>query len=437
MKKYLCSILFLLMLGLPLFAMGGGEEESDTIEGSEIVVLSWESDNPQTSTVKAHLPAFEEQTGVKVNFTTMGFGDLHTRMATLFASKSDAVDVAAVWKGSVQRFAAPGYLYDISDDVSEDYVEGLTAAVDSFRYEDGLYGLPYFMSFRMFYYNKAIFRDAGLDPDNPPETWEELVAAAKATTKDTTGNGKVDQWGLLPTGIGDADNSVMDFQMLYYLSGGDGLFDENDNPTFNSPAGVKALTLYKELYEAEVVDPASWTIDSGGDRRARWMQGHTAMVFEWPSLWKQANTLESSKVKGDVGIAPMPKIERIAGISGDEGLAVSAFSKNKKAGVALLKFISSTEINKENTLRVGWMPTQVSLLTDPDIQDDPSLAPMMKVASVQNRYYMDRFAAPYSNEVSNEALGVAIVNAVEGSMGIEEALEWAEEKSKEIVASYK
>jgi len=413
------------------------QEKSEGLAGTEIVVLTWESGNPESSMIGVHLPGFEAKTGIKVNFTTMGFGDLHTRLATLFASKSDAIDVSAVWKGSVMRFAAPGYLYDITDDLDAGFADGMTAALNSFKYQDRIYGLPYMQSFRMFYQNKRLFREAGLDPNKAPATWDEMTAAAEATTRDTNGDGKLDQWGLLPTGIGDADNSVQDFELLFYLSGGSSLFDNGDNPTFNSAAGKKALTLYKELFDAGVVDPASWTIDSGGDRRARWIQGQTAMVFEWPSLWKLANSSDSSKVKGEVGLAPMPKIERIAGIGGDEGLAISAFSKKKAAGLELLKYISSTEINKENTLRVGWLPVQKSLLEDPDIRKNEVLAPMIDVAMVQNQYYMDRFAAPYSNEVANEALGLAIVDAVNGKRPIPDALAWAEQKSKEIVAKYK
>ena len=162
----------------------------------------------------------------------------------------------------------------------------------------------------------------------------------------------------------------------------------------------------------------------------------TAMVFEWPSLWKLANSSESSKVQGEVGLAPMPKIERIAGIGGDEGLAVSAFSKKKEAGLELLKFIASEEVNRENTLRVGWLPVQKSLMDDPEIRNNEILGPMINVAMVQNQYYMDRFAAPYSNEVANEALGIAIVDAVNGKRSIADALVWAEQKSKEIVAKY-
>jgi ABC-type glycerol-3-phosphate transport system substrate-binding protein len=186
-----------------------------------------------------------------------------------------------------------------------------------------------------------------------------------------------------------------------------------------------------------VVDPASWTIDTGNDRRARYIQGVTAMVIEWPATWKTVNQAAASKVKGDIGIATMPIIDQVASISGDEGLSISKFSKKQKAALEFLKYLTSPAVNKDSVLRLGWLPVQKSVAADPDVRSNPNLLPMLKVADEQNKFFMDRFAAPYSSEVEKESLGVAILKAVKGEMSIEEALKWAEAKSKEIVASYK
>jgi multiple sugar transport system substrate-binding protein len=431
-------MVFLIIL-LALAASAGwtrGSQDTGTA-GAQLVAFTWDTDKADASLITTHIAEFEKRTGAKVSMTLMGLGDVAAKAATIFAAKSDAVDIIATWRGSINQFAAPGYLDDVTDKLDKSFVGGMTPALSSFKYKGRIYGLPYMQSFRFFYYNKKMFRDAGLDPEKPPATWAEAVAMGKKLTRDTNGDGKVDQWGLLPTGLGNADTATMDFQLIYYLCGGNGLFDENDVPVFNSPTGVRALKFYKGMYDAGVVDPASWTITSGNDRRARWITGVTGMVIEWPALWKMANTSEASKVKGDVGLAVIPAIDRIAGVSGDEGMSVSAFSKKKSAALEFVKFIASTDVNKENTVRVGWLPVQQSVMSDPSVQGNPSLLPMIKVAQEQNKYYMDRFAAPYSTEVQAEALFVAIVKAVKGEMSAEDALAWAAQKSKEIVATYK
>ncbi len=434
MKK-LAVLVVLLALAASLAGAKGTEEKGTA--GAQLVAFTWDTDKPDQSLIVKHIAEFEKRTGAKVSMTLMGLGDVATKAATIFAAKSDAVDIIATWRGSVNQFAAPGYLVDLTDKLDKGYADGMTPALGSFKYKGRIYGLPYMQSFRFFYYNKKMFRDAGLDPEKPPRTWAEAVEMGKKLTRDTNGDGKIDQWGLLPTGLGNADTATMDFQLIYYLCGGSGLFDDNDAPVFNSPTGVRALKLYKQFYDAGVIDPASWTITSGNDRRSRWITGVTAMVIEWPALWKMANTSDASKVKGEVGLAVIPAIDRIAGVSGDEGMSVSVYSKNKDAALAFVKFIASPEINKENTLRVGWLPVQKSVMGDPEVRGSTALLPMIKLAEEQNKYYMDRFAAPYSAEVQTEALFVAIVKAIKGEMSAEDALAWAAQKSREIVATYK
>ncbi len=81
--------------------------------------------------------------------------------------------------------------------------EGGTAYTDEFvqgfleiaRADDSLWSIPWQRSTPLFYYNKDHFREAGLDPENPPQTWDELRAAAMALTK-TDANDNVIQWGL-------------------------------------------------------------------------------------------------------------------------------------------------------------------------------------------------------------------------------------------------
>jgi ABC-type glycerol-3-phosphate transport system substrate-binding protein len=433
MRRLVWIAVLAVLVAPAVFATG----KTEALAGQEIVVFTWDVDKPDVSLVITHMPEFTKRTGIKVSQTAMSLGDVATKAATIFAAASDAVDVIATWKGTINQFGAPGYLEDITAQLPPGYAEGMTGAVESFKYKGRLYGVPYFQSFRFFYYNKKLFKEAGFDPEKPPATWAEAAKIAVATTKDLNGDGKLDQWGLLPTGIGDADNSVMDFQLIYYLCGGGPLFDDNDVPTFNSPAGIKALNFYTQLFKLNVVDPASWTIDSGNDRRNRFIQGVTAMVIEWPALWTLGTKGAASKIKDDLAIAPMPAFDQIASISGDEGLSISAFSRKKKAALEFLKFISSPEIDKENTLRVGWLPMQKATAADPQVRGNPTLLPMLKVAEVQNKYFMGRFAAPYSSEVEKEALGVAILRAVKGEISPEEALKWAEAKSKEIVASYK
>jgi len=434
MKKLFIIALVLALAGFVVFASGKQEPKTGakSFEGQELVILTSGDGPKEFRIISPYLPEFEKRFGVKVNWNEMSQGNLHTKLATLFAAKSPEADI--VWTGHkfTAEFAAAGGLQDVTNMLPKALIDDLTAAKGAVEYNGKIYGVPRFGSMRFFYHNKILFKAAGLDPDKAPATWAEFVDFCKKTTKP-------DQWGFLPTGAGDGDNAVMDYQLFYYMNGGDRLFDANNKPTFNSPAGIKALEMYAELYALGVIDPASWTIDSGTDRRGRWMAGQTAMVSEWPSLWKQANDPKGpSKVVGQVGISAGPKVARLASLGGDEAYAISAYSKKKELGIEFLKYLGSVEVQKDMCLRTGWLPVRKAVLNDPAVAGNAEIKPMIDAALMMDKGgYVNRFADAYSTEVENEALGVAIIQVVKKEKGAKEALAWAEQKSNEIVAKYK
>lgn len=435
MKKIM---VWLLVSGLGLITLAQPLQEKP-FAGTRLVILSASDGAPAERIISPWIPVFEERTGIKVEFVELGLDALHARLATIFATESPAVDIVWTYVAWTAEFAEAGYLEDIIDWLDDDLKQDLTGATRAVTYKGRIYGLPKFGSMRFFYWNELLFEQAGLNPEAPPSTWEEFVAVAKALTKDIDGDGKIDQYGFLPTGLAEGENATMDFQILYLLCGGGPLFDEEDNPLFDGPEGVEALTRYVELYDLGVIDPAAWTIRTGSDRRARWMLGQTGMVFEWPALWKQANNPEISKVAGFVGIGLLPKIKTSASLDGSEAYAISRFSHNKEAAFQFLKFMVSYEVQKDIALRVGWLPVRKSVYDDPEVKKHPLLSLMFETAEefYSKNYPIDRFAAPYAQEVTNEALWPAITKAVKHEMTPAEALAWAADKAREIVAKYK
>jgi len=431
-------LMSILAFGLVLFGVSMVSiAQEKPYAGQEITVFEANDGRPGYKIVTPWLDEFTKETGIKVNFLELGYGPLHTKAATLFATKSSAVDIVWTYAAWTAEFAGAGFLEEISDRLDLATYRDLTPALAAVSYKGGIYGLPKFWSFRLFYWNKKMFKDAGLDPNRPPTTWDEVLEYGKKLTKDTDGDGKIDQWGFLPSGCGQAENAVMDFQILYTAcGGGDRFFDDNDLPLFDGPAGVEALSKYVELYKAGIIDPASWSIVSGGDRRARWIKGHTAMVIEWPSLWLQANDPKTSEVAGNVGVSLVPAVKVSGSIDGSEGYAISKFSRHKDAAYAFLKFVASKTVQKDVVLRCGWLPARQSALNDPDVQNS-SMAPMIQAGASELQYPIWRFAAPYAEEVMDEALGPAIVSAVKGEKTPEEALKEAADKAKEIVMRYK
>ncbi len=127
---------------------------------------------------------------VTINVRTVQFEDMVNDLARAIAT-GDAPDITYIDNPEVALFASRGMLLDLkpyieaSDIVKvEDIFPGPLASV---TYEDGIYGLPRGANTIALYYNADKFREAGLDPDDPPATWDELYETAKALT-DPEGN---------------------------------------------------------------------------------------------------------------------------------------------------------------------------------------------------------------------------------------------------------
>ena len=121
MQKLACLVILAALVSPALFAGGA----SENLAGQEIVVFSWDVNKPTDSIIAQHVEEFTRATGIKVNHTMMGLADLSTKVSTIFAAQSNAVDVLATWKGTVSQFVPPGYLDDITDKLPAGYADGM------------------------------------------------------------------------------------------------------------------------------------------------------------------------------------------------------------------------------------------------------------------------------------------------------------------------
>lgn len=399
--------------------------------GTKLVILSGSDGLPTNRIISPYIPEFEKETGIKVEFVEMALGPLHSKVATLFAARSPEADLVWTYSGWTAEFASAGYLEDITDWIEPELGSDLNAAMVAATYKDRIYGLPKFLSIRNFLYNKRIFKECGLDPEKPPRTWDEFVEAAKKCTKDTDGDGKIDQWGVLHQ-YGREDSCFLTYQEILILAGGK-MFDNDDNPVFGGPEGVLAMKKLLELHELGVVDPASFGIASGSDMRTRWIQGKTAMEFGWAADYNMSNDPSVSNVVGEVGFALAPSLSIESGaMDGSEAYAISKFSKNKEAAYEFLKFMVRQEVQEDMCLRTGWMPVRTSVFSSPELRE---ANPLVAHVDKQMRYPVYRFAAPYAEEVIN-MFGNEILTVVKLEKDAEQAIEDSVKEARDIVKRY-
>jgi sn-glycerol 3-phosphate transport system substrate-binding protein len=158
------------------------------------------------------------------------------------------------------------------------------------------WGIPFQRSTIVMYYNKDAFRAAGLDPEQPPATWEEMVEAGK---KLTAGDGS--KWGVM---IPSTGYPYWMFGALA-MQNGEVLMNNAGNQTyFNKPAVVEALQFWKDLGSTHRIMPEG-TIE-WATLRQNFLEGKTAI------MWHSTGNLTSVKDNAtfDFGVAMLPAAKR-------------------------------------------------------------------------------------------------------------------------------
>jgi len=150
-------------------------------------------------------------------------------------------------------------------------------------------GLPLGSHARLCVYNKEMFRQAGLDPDKPPQTMDELVQCAQKLTRDLDGDGLIDVWGLgMYLGPSRANLELVFGPLLWHFNGT--LWDEKSKRAcFASAEGEQTAQFIKALLKTWRVTPP-WAISGTYDdvvMRA-FFNEKIAIAWGWGSYWIQA-----------------------------------------------------------------------------------------------------------------------------------------------------
>jgi multiple sugar transport system substrate-binding protein len=211
------------------------------------------------------------------------------------------------------------------------------------------------------YYQKSIYEDAekaaafaakyGYDLA-VPETWAQVKDQAEFFAAPPNFYG---------TQFAGKDEAIVGrFYELLVAEGGTFL-NEDGSPAFNSPEGAKALQWFVDLYKAGAVPPGTtnYLWDDLGNGFA---SGTVALNLDWPGWSGFFNDPKSSKVAGNVGVAPAPKGEAgvRSGWSGFHGFSVTETCPDKEAAASLVEFLTNEDSQKLESA-AGPLPSRTAV----------------------------------------------------------------------------
>jgi multiple sugar transport system substrate-binding protein len=232
-----------------------------------------------------------------------------------------------------------------------EYVETRSGAESAKQYEspDGkYYQLPWKANPVMIFYNKKLFKKAGIDADKPPlATYDEFLDTARKIVKS----------GAAPAAIHPAPTSEFyqswfDFYPLFIAESGKQLV-EDGKAQFNSPAGQAVAAFWKTMYSEGLTPNEKYNGDSFAD-------GEAAMAIVGP--WAVA--VYGDKV--DWGVAPVPTsagkpAAEVSTFSDEKSIAMYSACKNRGTAWDVLKFATSEEQDGAFLDASGQMPMRTDL----------------------------------------------------------------------------
>jgi multiple sugar transport system substrate-binding protein len=312
------------------------------------------------------------------------------------AAEDSSIDIMSLDPPYIPEFAQAGFLAPVPEDVGERVTEDVVqSAIDGSTWNDELVAVPFWANTQLFWYKKSVAEAAGLDPENEPVTWEQLVAAAE--DQGTT---------IAAQGI-RAEALTVWLNALVESAGGSIIEETAADPAdiqlgLESDAAVAAAEVMNAV--GAVGGPAFST--AGEDANVTdFEEGDAAFMVNWPFVWPralaavEAGTLEQS-VPDDYGWALYPRVtedEESRPPYGGINLGIGAFSENVDAAYEAAECIVSEENQAYYFVTNGNPAAKSTVYDDPEVIEEFPQAPVIR-ESLENA--APRPQTVYYSEVS-------------------------------------
>ncbi|MFJ3972390.1 extracellular solute-binding protein [Streptomyces parvus] len=350
MRRGITATALVAALALAATACGSDDETGSKSSGELSGTVTWwdtSSVGSEDKVFKKLAEGFEKKhPKVDVKYVNVPFGEAQNKFKNAAQAGDGAPDVIRSEVAWTPDFANLGYLAPLDGTAAlKNQDDFLKQAVASTEYEDKTYAVPQVIDSMGVFYNKKMFKEAGVEA---PADLDDLRAVAKKI-KDKTGK----------TGLYLRGDDPYYFLSFLYGEGGDMVDAGSKSVTIDKPEGVKAFKAVKELVD----DGTAKTDASDGweNMMQAFKNGDVAMMINGP--WAVADTLTGSEFtdKDNLGVAPVPAGSAAQGApQGGHNLAVYAGSKNLEASYAFVEYMTSVDSQATAAGELNLLPTRTS-----------------------------------------------------------------------------
>ncbi|MFI4953063.1 MAG: ABC transporter substrate-binding protein [Burkholderiales bacterium] len=290
------------------------------------------------------------------------------------------------------------------------------------------WGIPFQRSTIVLFYNKEMFKDAGLDPNHPPATWKEMAEYAQKLTK-RDASGKVTQWGVQ---IPASGFPYWLFQGLTTENGVQLMNAAGTETYYDKPAVIEALQYWVDLtskYKAHPEGIVEW-----GTTPKDFFERKVAMM--WTTTGNLTNVRSNAKFDFGVGMLPANKRRGSPTGGGNFYLFKQAKPEQQAAAFKFVKWITSPTRAAQWGIDTGYVAVRPDAWETPEMQKYVAEFPPAAVARDQLQFAVAELST-HDNQRVTKALNDGLQAALTGSKTSEQAMKDAQREADRLLRSYR
>ena len=290
------------------------------------------------------------------------------------------------------------------------------------------WGVPFQRSTVVLYWNKELFKEAGLDPSKPPASWTELVAMAQKLTKKDA-SGKVTQYGIQVPSSG----------FPYWLF--QGFTTQNDvilanaagnQVRYDDPKVIEALQFWVDLSRKHGVHPPG--VVEWGTTPKDFMERKVAMI--WTTTGNLTNIRNNAKF--DFGVAMLPAGKKRGSPTGGGNFFIfkKATPAQQEAAFKFARWLTTPERAAQWGIDTGYVAVSPAAWDTPAMKKYAAEFPPAIVARDQLPHAVAELST-HDNQRVTKALNDGLQAALTGAKTPEQAMKDAQREAERLLRSYK
>jgi sn-glycerol 3-phosphate transport system substrate-binding protein len=290
------------------------------------------------------------------------------------------------------------------------------------------WGVPFQRSTVVQYWNKELFKEAGLDPNKPPQTWKELVEMGKKLTK-TDASGKITQYGV------QIPSSGFPYWLFQGLTTQNGAILANEAGTqtkYDDPKVIEAVQFWMDLSKTHKIHPTG--IVEWGTTPKDFFEKKVAMM--WTTTGNLTNVRTNAKF--DFGVGMLPANARLGSPTGGGNFYI--FKKStpaqQEASFKFIKWITQPNHAAEWSIATGYVAVSPAAYETPELKKYVAEFAPAAVARDQLPHAVAELST-HDNQRVTKAFNDGLQAALTGTKTAEQAMKDAQREAERLLRGYK